>query len=397
MDNEWKIRLLGGVLHGREICLAGGSLSVGERGCDLCIPLCGGDRLEFTATPEGLLINTGEAPVRINGRRHPHGKPLPGEGVVQTLGLTMAFGQRHADLSRYPLRRTRSALLGGMALVCLVLTGASALLLLSNGNPPPPPPPVTARVTELLRQTGLTQVAATREKNGSLRLSGYCENSDSLQSVRLKLGGWGVLYQDNVVCADQLIGQVRDILTRAGYDNAELTSSAPGEISINADIMMGTRWAGIQQQLMEIPGLKHLYIENRHETQINALIASLLQQGLAKKVSVTSVGKAFVISGVLNMDEQQSLNHLLTQLRQQFSGIALSYQNVASSDEGGRRLPSPVVAIIRGQQGLYLLLKDGERLRAGSRLPQGGEVAVLTDEAVTLRFSDGLMNYSFGF
>ncbi|KAB0556782.1 type III secretion system inner membrane ring subunit SctD [Pantoea stewartii] len=396
MNSEWKIRLLGGVLHGREVWLADGHLSVGERGCDLCIPLCGGDRLEFTATPEGLMINTGNAPVWVNGRRHQPDKPLPEEGVVHALGLTMAFGQHHANLSRYPLPRTSPALFWGMAFACLILMGAAGLVLLCRGTPPSPPP-MPSRVAELLQQNGLTQVAATWEKNGTLRLSGYCEKSDRLQSVRLKLGAWGVLYQDNVECTDQLIRQVRDVLTQAGYDEIELTSHAPGEISINADIMMGKRWAGIQQQLTTIPGLKHLHIDNLHETQINALIASLLQQRLAEKVSVTSVGQAFVISGVLNMNEQQSLNHLLAQLRQQFPGIALSYQNVASSGEGIQRFPSPIAAIVHGQQGLYLLLEDGERLRTGSQLPQGGEVVALTDAAVALRFPDALVNYSFNF
>lgn len=396
MDSEWKIRLLGGVLHGREIWLADGHLSVGERGCDLCIPLCGGEKLEFTATPAGLLLNTGGAPVRVNGRRHQPDKPLPEEGVVHALGLTMAFGQHHANLSRYPLRRTSPALFWGMVLTCLILMGTTALLLQSSENLPPPP--MTSRVTDLLRQTGLTtQIAATWEKDGTLRLSGYCEKSDRLQSVRLTLGEWGVLYQDNVVCTDQLIRQVRDVMTQAGYEEVELTSSAPGDISIIANIMMGKRWAGIQQQLTSIPGLKHLHIDNLHEIQINALIASLLQQGLAKKVSVTSVGQAFIISGILNINEQQSLNHLLAQLRQQFPGITLSYQNVASSGEGSQRFPSPIAAIIHGQQGLYLLLEDGERLRTGSQLPQGGEVVALTDTAVALRFPDELINYSFNF
>lgn len=395
MDSEWKIRLLGGVLHGREVCLADGHLSVGERGCDLCIPLCGGDRLEFTATQAGLLINTGGAPVRVNGRRHQPNKPLPEEGVVQALGLTMAFGQHHANLSRYPLRRTRSALFYGMALACLILMGVTVSVLLSNGNLPPPP--MASRVTELLRQTGLTQIAATWKKDGTLQLSGYCEKSDGLQIVRLKLDVWGVLYRDDMVCTDQLIRQVRDVLTQAGYDEVEITSSAPGDISINANIMMGKRWAGIQQQLTTIPGLKHLHIENLHEIQINALIACLLQQGLAEKVSVTSVGQGFIISGVLNMNEQQYLNHLLAQLRQQFPGIALSFQNVGSSGEESQRFPSPIAAIVHGQQGFYLLLEDGERLRTGSKLPQGGEVVALTDAAVALRFPDALINYSFNF
>ncbi len=262
--------------------------------------------------------------------------------------------------------------------------GAAGLVLLCRGTPPSPPP-MPSRVAELLQQNGLTQVAATWEKNGTLRLSGYCEKSDRLQSVRLKLGAWGVLYQDNVECTDQLIRQVRDVLTQAGYDEIELTSHAPGEISINADIMMGKRWAGIQQQLTTIPGLKHLHIDNLHETQINALIASLLQQRLAEKVSVTSVGQAFVISGVLNMNEQQSLNHLLAQLRQQFPGIALSYQNVASS---GRAFSAsladcrycPWSAGALPAAGRWRAPEDGESATAG------GEVVALTDAAVALRF-----------
>ncbi|KML18200.1 type III secretion protein [Leclercia adecarboxylata] len=396
MDREWKIRLLGGVLDGREIWLVDGNLTVGERGCDLCIPLCGGDRLEFTATQAGLLINTGGAPVRVNGRRYQPNKPLPEEGVVQVFGLTIAFGQHHTDLSRYPLRRTRSALFWGMSFACLILMAATTLVLLSSGNLPPQPT-ITNRVAEMLSQTGLTQVAAAWGKDGTVRLSGYCDKSDRLHSVRLKLAALGVLYQDNVVCSDQLIRQVHDVLTQAGYDNVEITSKTPGEISINADIMMDKRWAGVHQQLMTIPGLKHLNIDNLHETQINALIDNLLQQGLAEKVSVTSVGKAFVISGLLSVNEQQSLNLLLAKLRQQFPNIALSYQNVASSSEVIQRFPSPIAAIIHGQQGLYLLLEDGERLRSGNQLPQGGEIVALTDTAVTLRFPDALINYSFNF
>ncbi len=64
---------------------------------------------------------------------------------------------------------------------------------------------------------------------------------------------------------------------------------------------------------------------------------------------------------------------------------------------GHSALPSPIAAIVHGQQGLYLLLEDGERLRTGSQLPQGGEVVALTDAAVALRFPDALVNYSFNF
>lgn len=396
MDSEWKIRLLGGVLQGREVWLADGHLSVGERDCDLCVPLCGGDRLELTATAAGLMIHAGSAPVRVNGRRHNPDKPLPEEGIVQALGLTMAYGKHNADLSRYQLPGRRPVLLWGLALACLLFMGAIAIVLL-NSQDLPPPPSITSQVAKLLRQTGLTQVATTWDKDGTLQLSGYCEKSESLQSIREKLSAWGVLYHDNVVCSDQLIRQVRDVLTQAGYDNAEVTSSAPGDISINADITMGKRWADIQQQLASIPGLKHLHIDNLHETQSNTLIAALLRQGLAGNLSVTSVGQGFVISGVLNLQQQQSLAHLLAELREQFPGIVLSYQNVSPSGEGAQHFPSPIAAIVHGRQGLYLLLEDGERLRTGSQLPDGGEIIALTDKAVTLRFADSLINYPFNF
>ncbi|MGL5700111.1 MAG: type III secretion system inner membrane ring subunit SctD [Kluyvera sp.] len=396
MDKEWKIRLLGGLLHGREVWLADGHLSVGERGCDLCLPLRGGDKLEFTSTAEGLLINPGSAAVRVNGRRHNPHKPLPEEGVVQALGLTIAYGQHHADLSRYPLRSGRPALFWVMALACLILMGTTAFVFLSTQSVSMPIS-IASQVTQLLQQAGLTQVTTKWEKDGTLALSGYCENSDKLQSVRLKLSAWGVLYYDNVICSDQLIRQVRDVLAQAGYDDAELSSNSPGEVSINADITMGKRWAGIQQQLNSIPGLKQLHINNPHETQINTLITELLRKGLAGDVSVTSVGHAFVISGILTDEKRLVLNDLLEQLRQRFPGIALSYQSVSSSNEGEQRFPSPIAAIVHGQLGLYLLLKNGERLRIGSQLPDGGEVIALTDKAVTLRFSDSLVNYPFNF
>lgn len=397
MDNEWKIRLLGGVLHGREVWLPNGRLSIGEHGCDLCIPLCGGNSLELTATEAGLLINAGSAPVQVNGRRHNPDKPLPEEGVVQVLGLTMAYGQHGANLSHYQVPGGRPALFWGMILACLIVfMGGTAFVLLSDPDSPPSLNMIP-QVADLLRQNGLTQVVSTWKKDGTLRLSGYCEKSDILQSVRLDLSAWGVLYQDNVVCTDQLIGQVRDVLMQAGYDDVELTSSAPGDISINANITMGKRWVDIQQQLSTIPGLEHLHIENLHKTQLDTLIAELLRRGLAGKVSIRSVGQEIVISGVLGTEEQQSLDHVLEQLHQQFPGLVLSYQNIAPSNESSPQFPSPIAAIVHGEQGLYLLLEDGEHLKTGSQLPNGGEVIVLTDKAVTLRFPDSLINYPFNF
>lgn len=397
MDSEWKIRLLGGVLHGREVWLSERRLSVGERGCDLCIPLNNQGKIILSATDGQMFIDAGNAPVRVNGRRHKRGIPLPAEGVLQTYGVAMAFGNQKADLSTYRLHSGSPVLFWGMTLAFMLLVGASALVIWGGNAVTTPPPSLPMRVDALLRQTGLTQIKVSWEQNRTLQLSGYCENSASLQAARLKLESWGVLYRDNVICTDQLIRNVRDVLTHAGYADAQVSSTTPGEVQIRADITMGKRWAAIQPLLAELPGLKHWQINNPQEIQAKTIIDALIQNGLAGSVSVTPVGQAFVMSGVLNAQQQQTLNQLFDHIREQYPGIALSYQNVSASSEGGQRLPSPIAAIVHGRQGIYLVLEDGERLRIGSQLPDGSEVVALNDHAVALKYQGALINYPFNF
>lgn len=43
--SSWKIRFLGHVLQGREVWLNEGNLSLGEKGCDICIPLTINEKL----------------------------------------------------------------------------------------------------------------------------------------------------------------------------------------------------------------------------------------------------------------------------------------------------------------------------------------------------------------
>ncbi|WP_174249753.1 hypothetical protein [Candidatus Sodalis sp. SoCistrobi] len=48
MNNQWKIRLIDGVLHGREIGLPDAGLTLGERGCDVCLPLTRAAKIALT-------------------------------------------------------------------------------------------------------------------------------------------------------------------------------------------------------------------------------------------------------------------------------------------------------------------------------------------------------------
>ncbi|WP_145558792.1 type III secretion system inner membrane ring subunit SctD [Yersinia mollaretii] len=394
MGNERKVRLISGILHGREVWLEGGKLSIGEHGCDLCIPLNDEGQVVLSINDGQMFVDAGRATVRVNGRRHKTNLPLPAEGVLQTMGLAIAFGSHEANLSHYQLRTGLPAVYWGMMLTFFVLVG---VFVIWSGPSVKPPRSMSTQVDTLLRQKGLTQTVARWDQDGTLQLSGYCQNSAVLQTARLKLESWGVLYRDSVICTDQLIRDVSDILTQAGYGNARVTSSAPGEVCITADITMGKRWAIAQPQLAELPGLIHWKIDNPYEAQDKAIIDRVLQDGLAGSVSVTPVGQAFVISGVLDTEQQQILNQLLAQVRQQFPYIALSYQNISASNEGNQRFPSPISAIIHGRQGIYLILEDSERLRLGSQLPDGSEVVALNDRAVTLKYQGALINSTFNF
>lgn len=396
MDSEWKVRLLGGVLHGREVWLTDGHLSIGERGCDLCVPLHSDGKLVLSVTDGQMFIDARGATVQVNGRRHKTSTPLPAEGVLQTQGLAMAFGSHDANLSHYSLRTGMPAIFWWTVLAFMLLMGVVVWVLWASPDEKPPKN-ITQRVEKLLQQPGLAQTRASWDRDGTLLLSGYCQSSAAIQTARLTLRSWGLLYRDNTVCTDQLARDIRDVLLQAGYTDAQVTNTEPGDVRIKADITMGKRWAAIQPLLAELPGLKHWKIDNPHATQSKAIIDELLHNGLAGSVSVTPVGPAFVISGILDAGQQQCLNQLMVNLRMQFPAIELSFQNVSASNEGGKRFPSPIAAIIHGHLGVYLVLEDGERLRIGSQLPDGGEVIALNDRAVGLKYPGSLINYPFSF
>lgn len=395
MNNAWKIRLLGGLLHGREIWLSEGRLSVGERGCDLCIPLNIKGNVVLLVKDDRLFVDAGKAPVRVNGRRHAQDTPLPAKGMLQVGGISMLFGDREDDLAvfRPPVRRAAAFGVGTMLLVLFIMLFSLLLIV----EPRKPEVNVPARVDMLLRQMALSQVTARWEPDRALVLSGYCRNEKTLQALRGQLRAWGVLYRDNIVCVEQLERNVEDVLSQAGYPQATVVYKGGGEVGISADITMGKRWSEVQSLLAEVPGLTRWQLENPYEIQGQSLIAALIQQGLADAVSMTSVGHSFVMSGVLDAEQKQKLARVMSDLRQRYPDVALSYQDVPASSEFSQRLPSPVVGIIHGRRGNYLVLENGERLTIGSRLPDGSEVVALNDKAVAFQQGRALFNYPFNF
>lgn len=395
MENTWKIRLLGGVLHGREVWLSEGRLSIGERECDLCIPLLVASRIELTHADGQLYINAEKVSVRVNGRRHAQQHPLPSQGVLEAAGLAMAFGPQQADLTGYCLPVRRFA--NGWVLVPGMLMLILALLFFSMEWAPSPSTAAPVDVGSLLQQTGLTQLVTQWQQDGVLHVSGYCESSDALTPLWLSLQSHDIRYQDDVICADQLIRNVKDVLIQGGYPQAQVVSRGQGNVAIDADIRMGEQWAAVQPLLSDIPGLRHWQIENPYDEIGNALISALLQQGLAGKVNLTNAGPHFILSGVLNAQDKQTLTQLMQDMRSRYATVALSYQDVPLSNEFSRQLPAPVTGIVHSRRGDYLVLGNGDTLSIGSRLTEGCEVVAISDSAVTFRQGRTLITLPFNF
>ncbi|EKK8346122.1 EscD/YscD/HrpQ family type III secretion system inner membrane ring protein [Salmonella enterica] len=393
--SSWKIRFLDRLLQGREVWLNEGRLSLGEKGCDICIPLTINGKIVLREQEESLFVDAGKARVRVNGRRFNQNKPLPSSGVLQVAGIAMAFGKSDCDLASYqiPISRLRHWWLAGVFLIFIGGMGA----LSSIGGQPETVNDLPLRVKLLLDKSNIHYVRAQWKEDGSLQLSGYCSSNEQMQKVRATLESWGVMYRDSVICDDLLIREVQDILIKMDYPHAEVSSEGPGSVLIHDDIRMDQRWRKVQPLLADIPGLLHWKISYSHQSQGNNIIAAIIENGLVGLVNVTPIRCSFVISGVLDESHQRILQEMLAALKKKDPALSLIYQDIAPSHDGGKYLPAPVAGFVQSRHGDYLLLTNKERLRVGALLPDGGEIVHLSADVVTIKNDDTLINYPLDF
>ncbi|EAM2922255.1 EscD/YscD/HrpQ family type III secretion system inner membrane ring protein [Salmonella enterica] len=393
--SSWKIRFLDRLLQGREVWLNEGRLSLGEKGCDICIPLTINGKIVLREQEESLFVDAGKARVRVNGRRFNQNKPLPSSGVLQVAGIAMAFGKSDCDLASYqiPISRLRHWWLAGVFLIFIGGMGA----LSSIGGQPETVNDLPLRVKLLLDKSNIHYVRAQWKEDGSLQLSGYCSSNEQMQKVRATLESWEVMYRDSVICDDLLIREVQDILIKMDYPHAEVSSEGPGSVLIHDDIRMDQRWRKVQPLLADIPGLLHWKISYSHQSQGNDIIAAIIENGLVGLVNVTPIRCSFVISGVLDESHQRILQEMLAALKKKDPALSLIYQDIAPSHDGGKYLPAPVAGFVQSRHGDYLLLTNKERLRVGALLPDGGEIVHLSADVVTIKNDDTLINYPLDF
>ncbi|EOE9059417.1 SctD family type III secretion system inner membrane ring subunit SsaD [Salmonella enterica subsp. enterica serovar Infantis] len=393
--SSWKIRFLGHVLQGREVWLNEGNLSLGEKGCDICIPLAINEKIILREQADSLFVDAGKARVRVNGRRFNPNKPLPSSGVLQVAGVAIAFGKQDCELADYQIPVSRSGY-WWLAGVFLIFIGGMGVLLSISGQPETVND-LPLQVKFLLDKSNIHYVRAQWKEDGSLQLSGYCSSSEQMQKVRATLESWGVMYRDGVICDDLLIREVQDVLIKMGYPHAEVSSEGPGSVLIHDDIQMDQQWRKVQPLLADIPGLLHWQISHSHQSQGDDIISAIIENGLVGLVNVTPMRRSFVISGVLDESHQRILQETLAALKKKDPALSLIYQDIAPSHDESKYLPAPVAGFVQSRHGNYLLLTNKERLRVGALLPNGGEIVHLSADVVTIKHHDTLINYPLDF
>lgn len=114
-------------------------------------------------------------------------------------------------------------------------------------------------------------------------------------------------------------------------------------------------------------------------------------------MNLTNTGLHFILSGVLNAQDKQTLTQLMQDMRSRYPTVALSCQDVPLSSEFSKQLPAPVTDIIHSRRGDYLVLGNGDTLSIGSRLAGGSKVVAISDSAVTFRQGRTLISLPFNF
>lgn len=395
MEKQWKIRLLGGVLQGREIYLPAEGLSLGEQGCDVCVPATGDEKIILSVKEGALFVSAGKMPLKVNGRKHLPSIALPDYGVLQVADVAFAFGFADTRLAGCQLPSRSLAIYWALGMITILCIMGLIILSVLAGPLPQAHQSTITQVNQLLQKNGLTEIKADQISDGSIQLSGYCQNSWQMQKFRQILESMAIFYHDNVICVDQLLRNVQDVLTVAGYTDIKVASRSPGEVLISGDIIAGNQWNKVQSALEEVPGLKRWYIENMHREQGKAIIQALINNGLAGLVSMTPADQTFIISGVLTHKEQEILRQTTDALKLQYPGLALIYQNVPVSSEGVKHLPAPIAGYLEGRHGRRLILANNQQLHLGSQLPDGSKIINLNEKSVTFEYQDALVHYAF--
>ena len=388
MPSNYKILWLNGPLKGRQLILPQGKFTVGPDG-DVLAELESGDQLEFTIGDESVtLVN--KVDVWVAGEKKEDIEALPLSEVIEVDGLIFVLGSAAQDIEEpeLPKKKGGKKNLPYIALLGISLISTILILLLLIDPVEAPQHEMTPKewVSEQLTLNELDGIKAIWATNGVVTFNGFCEDSRRLQQFIDAVKSHGILFIEHAECTDQLVTDVKQILTQNGFKGVTVQQNlTPGSVTISGAIQAGDQWDKTVRMLRNIDGLVSWQVLNESGAQIKPLIEELRKDGLIQNLMLAQLDESIVITGEVSQDKQQQIVQIARSTKTiQQTGTKIVFQNIPVRAEVNRILTSPVISYGGSADAPFIELESGVRLSKGSQLENGYSVEYIDIDGIDL-------------
>ncbi|MGL5343515.1 MAG: type III secretion system inner membrane ring subunit SctD [Plesiomonas sp.] len=425
----FKIRFLNGQWLGREIILPEGIVTLGrDEACDIFLAGFVGNAITWEVKyldDKSTIFLRGTNATNVDGVILDLALPLPTMTVIESEGIRFIVGYQHDDLSLIEKKMNTRA--GVQHLKLTVITAlyrfsifsvllVSCYLLLTFFSDKPvtrsenkkepsflsDAQDLSAPEKKLLNEMNvlkLNKVHAEWLTDSSVRLSGQCEKSFSIEKLHQFLIKKNIIYHDELVCQDQIINAVSMLLKQNGLSHFSVRSASKmGRIIIDGDISENKKWHIIETALDHVQGLISWQVINSSADMFNKWMQVLNEQGILNTVSVFKHENGVVITGLLTPIQEDKLNISIKNFHERFdNSLRITYQNIASDIKLQSLTASPVVSYQGNSDMAYLRLADGSRIDTGNIIAGEYKVVALDVNGIELLTSNELIHIPFYF
>lgn len=394
MDFFYKVRWLNGPLAGRELDLPAGDTRLGGEDPDIALPLEEGVSTVLTVTEEGVTLSP-PVPVWVDGVVWDCTQMLPLEQVIDLAGQMLLLGKPATQLTSPPLPTRCVAKSESKKVFSWPMWAALGLLLLAgsvigggllfHSEKPPEPFDAAHWLKQTVKNLELNGLEAEIDAQGTVRLSGLVESSQSLKDLHRQLQLRGFNFHDDSMGADTLRQRVRQVLILNGYQGAEVKSGkTPGSVEIHGAIKSDGTWQRTTMRLHEIKLLKKWVVINDQAELFQRLVDELHNNALMEGLSISKVGKEFMVSGEKDAKSIAKITQIINDFNSQDRvSLKAHYQNIPTAVQAEHILPSAIISVGGNKKSVYLQLANSMRLQQGAVLPSGFKIYSITHRTVT--------------
>ena len=404
MSVKFKLRLLSGELNGRELMLPVGEFTLGEKGCDVLLPLLREEILTLIITEQQIMVQaSGE--VWINGALHNLQHPLPLRKAVEIAGIVLTLGEENDVLSRVKVTpKTGTHLLLWLSMLTVVILTLLFTFIFWVIQQPKSllsylPPDIPTQLTQQLKKPALQGVKGRWLSDGSVVLIGHCISSPAVINLQNFLSSNHIVFSNQLMCDDHILTSVSDVLHQYGYQDIEVQiGEKPGSIILQGAIKMDDQWLKVQTAFAGIIGLTSWKVVNTQDGQFSQLIERLRELKLLGYLSISLSNKEIIISGeLLPIQQQRMMKMLETLALQQPEYLTVKYQNIPISDQTSHLLPAAIVGYGGNRHIGFVQLANGQRLQEGTVLANGYKVIFIGIQGISLFKDNNLVHLPMNF